>query len=103
MQTILTEQEIRDRLPVPPYRFKYKITQQSPHIWRVDLIHPSQYSYTNDPVITVWGFIKSNLLVYPPRNSLKPGPVSVCHLFDIPDDLNYTTIIPKTRSLIHHD
>ena len=101
MSLTMTEQEIRDSLPVPPFRYKYVVTQQSPQIWRVDLHHPAVYSYTSDPVKTIWGFIKSDGKVYPPQNHLKPRRQSVCNLVDISDDMSYTTIIPTTRVL--HD
>ena len=95
----LTEQEIRDSLPVPPFRFKYKITRQSPQIWRVDLIHPNQYTYTTEQVVTVWGFIKTNGLVYPPKNYAKAHRSSVCHYLDIPDTMSYTSIVPTVSFL----
>ena len=95
----ITEQQIRDSLPVPPYRFKYRITQQSPQIWRVDLLHPRQYTYTCDDVVTVWGFIKSNGLVYPPKNYMKAQRSSVCHYQDIPETMSYTSIVPTVTYL----
>ena len=97
---LLTEQNIRDCLPVPPFRFKYLITQQSPQVWRVDLLHPAQYSYTTEQVKTIWGFIK-NGKVYPPLNYKKPRAKVVCDLTDIPDSMYYTTIVPTQTSL--HD
>ena len=93
----MNEQLIRDSLPIPPFSHKYLVTQQSPQIWRVDLIHPMRYTYTTDQVMTVWGFIKSNGKVYPPRNSQKPRTSPICNLDEITDDLAYTTIIPTKR------
>ena len=96
----MNEQQIRDSLPVPPFRYKYVVTQQSPHIWRVDLLHPMVYTYTVEQVSTIWGFIKGDK-VYPPKNHLKPARTPLCHLSAIPDECDYTTIIPTTRKL--HD
>ena len=98
---ILTEQIIRDCLPVPPFSHKYLIIQQSPQIWRVDLLHPMKYSYTTDPVKTIWGFVKSTGKVHSPLNHLKPRQRPLCDLTEVTDDLQWTTIIPKTRSILH--
>ena len=100
----LSEQQIRDCLPIPPFSHKYDIIQQSPQVWRVDLIHPMVYTYTTEQVHTVWGFIKPRKgvpTVYPPYNSTKPRRTPLCDLSDISEDLSYTTIIPKVRSLLH--
>ena len=98
MPMTLTEKQIRDSLPVPPFRYKYVVTQQSPQIWRVDLLHPMVYTYTTDQVKTIWGFIKGGK-VYPPKNSQKPARSPLCDLSEVPDECDYTTIIPTTRIL----
>jgi hypothetical protein len=95
----MTEKEIRDCLPIPPFSHKYVVRQQSPQIWRVDLLHPMKYSYTKEQVMTIWGFIKTNGKVYPPRNSQTPRRSPLCNLDEITDDLCYSTIIPTTRTL----
>ena len=100
MKQKLNSDLIRDCLPVPPFSHKYLVTQQSPQVWRVDLLHPMKYSHTTEQVKTIWGFIKGDK-VYPPLNHTKPRRTPVCDLTDIPDDLYYTTIIPTTRSLLH--
>ena len=100
LKLMTTEQQIRDSLPVPPFRYKYRVTQQSPQIYRVDLLHPMVYTYTTEQICTVWGFIKGGK-VYPPKNSLKPRRDALCDLSSIPDECDYTTIIPTTRQL--HD
>jgi len=96
----ISEGVIRSHLPIPPFSHKYRITQQSPQIWRVDLIHPSVYSYTTERVWTVWGFIKGDK-VYPPRNSQKPRRSPLCDLTEIPDDRQFTTITHDVTSLWH--
>ena len=96
----VNEEVIRQYLPIPPFSHKYVVRQQSPQIWRVDLLHPMKYSYTTDQVMTIWGFIKTNGKVYPPRNSQTPQRSPLCNLDEITDDLCYTTIIPTTRTLI---
>ena len=96
----VNEEVIRQYLPIPPFSHKYVVRQQSPQIWRVDLLHPMKYSYTTDQVMTIWGFIKTNGKVYPPRNSQTPKRSPLCNLDEITDDLYYTTIIPTTRTLI---
>ena len=102
----LSEQQIRDCLPIPPFSHKFQITQQSPQVWRIDLIHPLIYTYTTEQVHTVWGFIKPRKgvpTVYPPYNSIKPSRTPLCDLSDISDDRSYTTIVPKVRDLTHMD
>jgi len=96
----ISEGVIRSYLPIPPFSHKYRITQQSPQIWRVDLIHPSVYTYTTEQVWTVWGFIKGDK-VYPPRNSQKPRRGPLCALTEIPDDRQFTTIVHDVKSLQH--
>lgn len=96
----INEDVIRSHLPIPPFSHKYSITQQSPQIWRVDLIHPSIYTYTTEQVKTIWGFIK-NGVVYPPRNSLKPRQTPLCDLTEVSDELQFTTITHDTKSLQH--
>ena len=92
----MDEQTIRNNLPIPPYRYKYVIAQQSPQIWRVDLLHPNHYNYKTEQIWTVWGFVKGDK-VYPPHNSIKPRRTSLCGLQDIPDSCSYTSIIPTKR------
>ena len=92
----LTEQAIRQALPIPPFSHKYEIIQQSPQVWRVDLIHPMVYTYTTEQVRTIWGFIK-NGNVYPPSNHKKPRRTPLCPLVEVSDDLSYTTIVPTKR------
>ena len=96
----VNEEVIRQYLPIPPFSHKYVVRQQSPQIWRVDLLHPMRYTYKVDQVMTIWGFIKTNGKVYPPRNSQTPQRSPLCNLDEITDDLYYTTIIPTTRTLI---
>ena len=96
----VNEEVIRQYLPIPPFSHKYVVRQQSPQIWRVDLLHPMIYTYTDEQVMTIWGFIKTNGKVYPPRNSQTPQRSPLCNLDEITDDLYYTTIIPTTRTLI---
>ena len=100
MSQTMTEQQIRDSLPIPPFSHKYRITQQSPQIWRVDLIHPLVYTYTTERVWTVWGFIKGDK-VYTPRNSQKPRRSPLCLLTEVSDDLQFTTITHNVKSLQH--
>ena len=96
----MDEQTIRNNLPIPPYRYKYVIAQQSPQIWRVDLLHPNHYNYKTEQIVTIHSFIKvvkGVPMVYPPHNSIKPRRTSLCGLQDIPDSCSYTTIIPTKR------
>ena len=96
----MTEQQIRDSLPVPPFKYKYEVIQQSPLVWKVNLVHPNVYSHYDGHRRTVWGYVKSNM-VYPPGKGDRPAKTPVCDLSDISDDLSWTTIIPKCRSLLH--
>lgn len=101
MTHYITKEDIHQCLPVPPFRYKYNIIRQSPQVWRIELMHPNQYTYTNKHVSTIWGFIKQGL-VYPPLNSTKPQKQAVCDLFNIPDRMCYTTIIP-TKTVLSDD
>lgn len=100
MQKIdINEEVIRQHLPIPPFSHKYVVSQQSPQIWRVDLVHPMRYTYTTEQVRTIWGFIRTNGKVYPPRNHQTPQRTPLCNLDEITDDLFYSTIIPSKRTL----
>ena len=96
----INEDVIRSHLPIPPFSHKYRVVQQSPQIWRVDLIHPSVYTYTTEQVYSVWGFVKGGM-VYPPKNSTKPSRTPLCSLSEVTDELQYTTIRPTCSSLQH--
>ena len=88
-------------LPDEPDNYHYEVEQMSPLVQRVWLVHHKEYVYAEgEQVKTVWGFIKQGK-VYPPRNFKTPQPKSVGLLMDAYRLPSYTTIIPKTTSLLH--
>ena len=42
-----------------PDGFKYEVSQFKSNIVAIHLRHPDVYSYTSDPVRTIWGFVKT--------------------------------------------
>ena len=57
-----------------PKGYRYIISPHNTRFWRVDLEHPDRYSYTQDRVTTIWGFIsKSDHTIYSPVNSKTVG------------------------------
>ena len=63
---------ISDLLPDPPEGFTYEVEQFSPLVYRVWIVnHSIMFSYTSEPVKSVWGFVKSTGDVVLPKNHLK--------------------------------
>lgn len=59
-----------------PDGFRYEVTQPKRNTLAIWLCHPAVYSYTNDPVKTIWGFYRSNKKTYhAPINSNKVGEI----------------------------
>ena len=64
--TQLSSEQLLDLLPEPPEGFLGYQVQTDSHMWQsVWLLHPS-YSY-KEGVRTIWGYIKRNGDVYPPK------------------------------------
>lgn len=58
----------------PPKDYFYTITEHNSRFWRVDLVHPPIYHYTDKVVTTIWGFIsKKTSQIYSPVNSKTVG------------------------------
>ena len=85
-------------LPDPPEWGYYSVEQVSPLVQRVWLHDTRFYSYTTDPVMTVWGFIKGNK-VHPPKNSQHMKPKSVSLVTEAWRLSCYTTIVPDLTQL----
>lgn len=97
----LTCDQIENFLPNPPDNYSYEVSQVSPLVHRIDLLHHVVYDYNlGQPVRTVYGFVKGSK-VYPPKNYKTPRPKPVCNLTEMYLQSGYTTIIPTTRSLLH--
>lgn len=84
---------IESCLPPVPNKYRREVTQVSPLLWRVDLIHPP-YSYTTEEVRTVWGFIMKDK-VYRPKDYKTKSNVVVASLNDAHTLSPYTSIIPE--------
>tara|TARA_A100001201_G_scaffold2589_7_gene6640 strand:+ start:444 stop:752 length:309 start_codon:yes stop_codon:yes gene_type:complete len=70
----------------PPNTYKYEVEQFRSNVIRIWLLHPPRYTYSNDPVRTVWGFCKTTTrkkgsnsrTYYAPINANKVGePVNI--------------------------
>jgi hypothetical protein len=84
---------ITDLLPEPPDGFTYEVEQFSPLVHRVWIVnHGTTFSYTSEPVKSVWGFVKSTGDVVLPKNHLKITSKKVCHVTEIPQSMKYSTI-----------
>ena len=95
----VTESLIRENLPVAPDGFHYEVDRFSALVWRVWIINEGFFSYTNEPVRSIWGFIKSTGDVIRPRNSQKISRDKVAHVTSIPPKMRYTTIVPDLTQL----
>lgn len=68
---------------------------------RVWLNHHIEYMYKQgEPVRTIYCFIKGDK-VYPPKNYKTARARSLCGIMELYKQPNYSTIVPKTRSLLH--
>ena len=95
---------IMSLLPQPPDDHSYRVEQFSALVYRVLIINEGTFSYKADDeeVKAVWGFVKSNGDVMRPKKFDKISTEKVCHVTNIPDDLAYSSIVPKgPRSLLH--
>ena len=95
----VTEALIRESLPDAPTGYHYEVDRFSALVWRVWLINEGFFSYTNEPVRSIWGFIKSTGDVIRPRNAQKVSREKVAHVTDIPRSMRFTTIIPDLTQL----
>ena len=95
----VTEDLIRENLPVSPDGYHYEVDRFSALVWRVWLINEGLFSYTQEQPRTIWGFIKSTGDVIRPRNSEKVSREKVAHVTDIPRSMRFTTIIPDLTQL----
>ena len=72
----------------PPKGFHYEIQPFKRNVLSIWLHHPDCYTYTSDPVVTIWGFYNTKKCqYYAPRNSKSVGdPV------DFDDTRNHTAM-----------
>jgi len=96
----VTIKEVEDSLPSPPDGFSYSVERVSPMVAKVWLNHPDRYTYTEDPVRTIYCFLKNDK-VHPPSDKDKMRPKSVCHISELSQQSPHTTIVSKTTSLLH--
>ncbi len=58
----------------PPKGYEYKVRQHKRNLLSIWLRHPDVYSYTSDPVFTIWGFYdRKKKCYFAPINSTKCG------------------------------
>ena len=99
----MTNQQLLNYLPdsPDPDKYYYTVTQVSPMIQRVDLVHTYPYDYACGKFVsTVWGFIKSGK-IYPPKSVKQMQPKSICPVEEAWTLSGYTSVIPKCTSLLH--
>ena len=61
-----------------PDGFRYEVSQFKRNVIAIHLLHPDAYSYTSDPVRTIWRFVKTKKgstshTYHAPINSNKVG------------------------------
>ena len=97
----VTKKQIEQHLPPDKEGFTFRVVNVSPLVHRVDLVHNYPYDYAcGKDVWTVFCFIKGDK-VHQPKNSKDMRAKHLCDLVDLPKQTGYTTIIPKTTSLLH--
>ena len=88
-------------LPDPPEWGHYEVEQVSPMVQKVWLVHDRPYVHSDDPVRTIWGFIKGTK-VHPPRSHKQMRPKSVSQITDAWRLSCYTTIVPQGPTNLWH-
>ena len=84
-----------DFINEPPKGYSYKVTQHKPNLFAIWLCHHAIYSYSNDPVRTIWGFYDTKKRCYKaPINATKHG-----NTVDIRNTRPYTAMQLKLTPL----
>lgn len=77
-----------DFIHEPPEGYSYKVKAFKRNLLSIWLHHPNHYSYTSDPVNTIWGFYNTKKRIYhAPISATKCG-----DQVDIEDTRNYTAM-----------
>lgn len=87
-------------LPDPPEGHTHSVEIVSPRVMRVVLHHPDVYSYTTEPVVTVWGFIKGDN-VHNAKSYDKPHKEVLCKVVDSWKLSGYSSTKTTITSLQH--
>ena len=72
--------------------------------WSIWLVHPDgKFNYTDEPVKTIYAWVKRTGAVHRPLSALKPHQrCEVCQLVDLRQQPKYTVIVPQgPKSLLH--
>ena len=99
----LTEEDIYKCLPqLTDENLSYRVERFSSHLCRVVIVSDYKYDYAcGKEVWWVHSFIKlTDGSVMLPKNSEKTSSTRVCHLSNIPQRLNLTTITPLYTTLL---
>ena len=96
----VTPDYIHSCLPDEPDGYHYSVERVSPLVHRVWLNHERDYVFSDEPVQTVWGFIKQGK-VYPAKNSKMARAKSVCDLLDA-YKLSCYSVINDTHNVTSH-
>lgn len=79
----------------PPEGHSYEVTEHKRNVLAIWLRHPNHYTYTSDPVRTIWGFYNGKKgEYYAPVNAKKAGSV-----VDIKQTRNYTAMQLNLKGL----
>ena len=72
--------------------------------WSIWLVHPDgKFHYTDEPVKTIYAWVKRTGAVHRPLSAAKPHQRNVvCTLVDLRQQPRYSTIVPTgPKSLLH--
>ena len=78
----VTEDLVRDHLPEPPAQMSYTIERVTPRVIKVWINDHHTYSYTPDPVRSIYAYVKGEM-VHPPKNREKMRVEPLCHITDL--------------------
>lgn len=94
----VTESLVKENLPSPPEGYSYSIERITPLVIKVWLNHPDVYTYTTEPVRTIYAFVKRDM-VHAGKNREKMRVSSTCNLSELSQQSPFTVMQPDADAL----
>ena len=89
---------VKENLPQPPDGYSYSVERITPMVIKVWLNHPDVYTYTTEPVRTIYAFVKRDM-VHAGKNRDKMRVSSTCNLTELSQQSPFTVMQPDAEAL----